>query len=482
VTLRSSVPLVAVAAGVIAWSLHTPAQPPAPETLPHPAKSASHLEGIGGCAAAGCHAAPLAPGKAGTEYATWIHDPHGQAASARNGKPYKDVLAHLKGTVYTEDLCLKCHATPTPDGSPLAKDLLDDGIGCEACHGPAEKWRTEHYRNSWKTLDAKQKELEFGFFPTKDLGRRIGKCAECHVGNADKDVNHDLIAAGHPRLNFEYTAYHELLPRHWRDKASEAEPWEDKSKKFGPGFEAQAWLLGQATVAKATVELTAARANMAGRPTHPWPEFTEYGCFACHHDLKPKQGDNLGSTWRQKTRYDDIPPGSLPWATWARPGPEMLIRLFPMLGQQGGNPFADLAGILSRSSPDAKQVHAKAEQAIAKLSQWHDEFAGAPALDAAAARRMLNIIVADGIAKPPRDWDDAAQQYLVMAALYQTLTEYDKSEETPARQKLFIDLRNVLAFPPAGDKQRNSPAEFTPEKYQAALKPFATEFRTPEAP
>jgi hypothetical protein len=42
---------------------------------------------------------------------------------------------------------------------------------------------------------------------------------------------------------------------------------------------------------------------------------------------------------------------------------------------------------------------------------------------------------------------------------------------------LFLKLRTVLAFPPAGEKRRyDSPVGFTPEKYQQALQPFATEF------
>jgi hypothetical protein len=482
VSLRAFVPIVTVAAGLVAWSVHSPAQPPAPELFPQPAQPGLKVQGVGGCAAAGCHNAPLAAGKAGTEYATWVADPHGRAFATLESPLYKGILTRLKGTAYTEELCLKCHATPTPDGSPLPRDLLADGIGCESCHGPSEKWRTTHYQQAWKSRSDADK-LADGFFNTKDLTSRVGKCAECHVGSADKDVNHDLIAAGHPRLTFEYTAYHELMPRHWRDKLSEAEPWEDKSKKFGPDFEARAWLVGQAATAKAAVELTAARAKLAGQPTHPWPEFTEYGCFACHHDLKPKQDGNPGSTWRQDSRYDKIPPGTLPWGTWVRPGPEGVSRVSPAVAPPGGDPFADLAVQMSQSSPDPKQAAGKAEQAVGRLARWREVVAAAPPLNAAGARKILAGIVADGLARPPRDWDDAAQHYLALAATYQSLCEYDKSAETPARRDLFLKLRTVLAFPPAGEKRRyDSPVEFTPEKYQQALQPFATEFRNTDAP
>ena len=327
---RTLFPVIIVAAGFVAWSVRSPAQPPAPELLRPPAQLAGRIQGVGGCAAAGCHNAPLAAGRAGTEYATWVADPHGRAFATLESPLYKGILARLKGTAYTEELCLKCHATPEPDGSPLPRNLLADGIGCESCHGPSEKWRTTHYQQAWKNRSDADK-LADGFFNTKDLAARIGKCAECHVGSETKDVNHDLIAAGHPPLTFEYTAYHELLPRHWRDKASEAEGWEKSEPrrmktKFGPDFEAKAWLIGQAATAKAAVDLTAARAKSAGQPTHPWPEFTEYGCFACHHGLKP--GEN-GSAWRQNPHYAETPPGSLPWGTWVRPGPEALSRVAP---------------------------------------------------------------------------------------------------------------------------------------------------------
>jgi hypothetical protein len=448
--------------------------PPAELAVGAPGKAGS-IVGVGGCAAAGCHNAPLTPGTTGTEYGTWVHDPHGRAFATLNSPLYKNILSRLKGTAYKEDDCLKCHATPTPDGSRLAEGLLDDGIGCESCHGPAERWRTEHYKRSWKSLNDTDK-ASLGFVPMKnDLALRIEKCAECHVGGEQKDVNHDLIAAGHPRLNFEYTAYHHLLtPRHWQ------EPYETSGSPSD--WEARAWALGQAVTAKAAVEQTAARARLAGQPKHPWPEFTEYGCFACHHDLKPAQAGNSGSTWRQHLRYAGLPPGSLPWGTWLRPGLEEQARAASPLSPPG-DPLADLVAVFSRSSPDAKDARGRAELAANKLDAWRKQIEVAPPLDAAAVRKLLAAVVADGLANRPRDWDDAAQHFLALAAFYQSLIDLDPAAATPTRRDLFAGLRNVLAFPPAGDKRRyDSPADFTPEKYRQALQPFAAEFRTPEAP
>jgi hypothetical protein len=463
---------LSVAAGLAAWAVHSHAQPPEPERPAPPAKVTGKIQGVGGCAAAGCHNAPLAQGTPGTEYGTWVHDPHGRAFATLESPLYKSILSRLKNTAYTEDLCLKCHATSTSDGSPLAKDLLADGIGCESCHGPAEKWRTEHYKTSWKSLNDDEK-AKYDFFPTKDLGRRMEKCAECHVGNADKDVNHDLIAAGHPRLNFEYTAYHHLLtPRHWQEPHEKSRTPSD--------WEATTWALGQAATAKAATDLTTARAKLAGQPTHPWPEFTEYGCFACHHDLKPGE---TGSSWRQNPRYAGVAAGSLPWGTWARPAPEALARVATPLSPQG-DPFADLAAAFAGASPNPHDIQARAEQAAGKLDAWRKQLKDAR-LDASAVRKLLAAAVAEGLAQPSRvrDWDDAAQHYLALAAFYQALCDLDPAANTPARRDLFLALRKVLVFSPAGDKRRyDSPADFRPEKYQQALQPLANEFRAAEAP
>jgi hypothetical protein len=94
-------------------------------------------------------------------------------------------------------------------------------------------------------------------------------------------------------------------------------------------------------------------------------------------------------------------------------------------------------------------------------------------------------LTAEGTKHPPRDWDDAAQHYLAVAALYQSLANFDSAVATPARRELFLGLRKPLAFTgvPGDAKRRyDSPAGFTPETYLKALQPFAAEFGKPEAP
>ena len=77
-----------------------------------------------------------------------------------------------------------------------------------------------------ESISAADKYDRFGFMDTKNLVSRIEQCAGCHIGQDARgglplrDVNHDLIAAGHPRLNFEFAAYHENQPKHWKSSAA----------------------------------------------------------------------------------------------------------------------------------------------------------------------------------------------------------------------------------------------------------------------
>ena len=158
-------------------------------------------------------------------------------------------------------------------------------MSCEACHGAAQKWLSTHYTEEWRRKTPSEKSLE-GMIDTKNVRVRAEVCARCHVGEGDMDVNHDLIAAGHPRLSFELGLYTARMPKHWNPR--------DERARY-PDFEARAWLVGQAVSAQTALELLADRAEQAGQRKKPWPEFAEYACFACHHDLKePSPRQQLG--------------------------------------------------------------------------------------------------------------------------------------------------------------------------------------------
>ncbi|HEV8058887.1 MAG TPA: multiheme c-type cytochrome [Gemmataceae bacterium] len=178
--------------------------------------------GSGSCAASGCHGGPRSKGPVGSEYTTWAtFDKHASAYSVlfdERSKKIEAALAHQQHPkeAHNDQLCLRCHGLEQAKGHP---ELQADGVSCESCHGPAKAWLSQHYLPDWKARSADAK-ADLGFIDTHDLLQRGKACAACHVGDSAKEVNHDLVAAGHPPLRFEYSAYLAMQVKHW-DAAAE---------------------------------------------------------------------------------------------------------------------------------------------------------------------------------------------------------------------------------------------------------------------
>ena len=264
----------------------------------------SPYRGSGSCSATACHGniTPLPP-KISTvwrsEHTTWISDDCAFACvSGLVRQAFGTNRANLAGAGgnvkrASEDIrCLACHTTPCRLSSMTATAWMNaDGVGCESCHGPSARWIGPHTTEGW-TEWSPQAKADLGFKETKSLVHRAKICADCHVGRrsrdglVDRDVNHDLIAAGHPRLNFEFSAYLANMPPHWSEKEPNPTPAARNPALVAADFPARAWVIGRLVTAKAAMELLEARAAAAESRMAPWPEFTEYGCFSCHHDLR----------------------------------------------------------------------------------------------------------------------------------------------------------------------------------------------------
>jgi hypothetical protein len=412
-------------------------------------------QGAASCATAGCHQHTGAAAKSGCEYTTWaVQDPHAQAYAVLAGERSRRIVRNLKGLPNPrrarpekEPRCLGCHVLPGfRFGQTRRRDrfAVSDGVGCEACHGPAEKWLHTHYRKSWAGEGP-------GFRRTKDLGVRAELCVTCHVGRKDLDVNHDLIAAGHPRLRFDFAAYLAVYPRHWSEAAD---------RRDRPDFAARAWLLGKLVCAEAAADLLAHRAAQAIKNKAPWPEFSEYECAACHHGLKAES-----DRWRRGR------PGSLPWGTW-------YFALLPRLSRQtrgGGFLKRESLEGLERSMraglPREQDVLRKSKRVAAQVRGWRAAVEKAGRLDPAAVRRLLASLAEDDRAVRA-GWEEATQLYLALAALNPALADLDPDHrDRPGLSQALRALGEELAraFPKGGDSLFGSPSNFKPDRLVARL-------------
>jgi hypothetical protein len=278
----------------------------------------------------------------------------------------------LRGAAYSgflQQSCTGCHSTVSDPA------LVADGVSCESCHGPASRWLSTHTRAGAQHAEEMQ--------DTLSLHSRAKICAGCHVGprQADErlyDVNHDLIAAGHPRLTFEFTAYLNSMPPHWRPSRT--------------GWGIEAWTAGQAATAQASLKLLGARARGSN-----WPEFAEYDCYACHHDLQ--SGREAAGTALGKPA----------WGVWGYTLPRATAANLTPIRKE-----------MVKPAPDPRVVE---KLAAAAAESIQPVALGAETLEAALRAEMPAW----------RHWEEWAQAYLAARAIAQ-----------PSRRPALRELRALL--------------------------------------
>jgi hypothetical protein len=390
--------------------------------------------GMSGCLAAACHGAPardLLAGKYDTTTwqssgSCWVAaDPHAAAYSlltARPHRPVKVTAAHIMaryapGTEAVNDArCVACHTNPTLAAEkhfnePSARTLRTEGVSCEACHGSAGGWVTDH--TTWSG-DRKDVYAKTGLVPLYDLGERAVACAGCHVGApADpdrgipvRDMNHDMIAAGHPRLNFDFAEYLRRLPTHWQEKDRTQTP--PAPFTLNP---AKAWLVGRVAHAEAACRLLADRAaRTASDPRTPWPEFAEFNCAACHHNLRAAGETDETANWRKEAEHlAGRALGAAPWQP-----------IWPLTAAAGiDRPAADAAPLkdVVRAMSVPRPRRADAAQTALRVA---GELAGRRQKLVAATAAEVEAEARGQFPKSPLrapEWDSAAQLFFGSAAL-----------------------------------------------------------------
>lgn len=191
---------------------------------------------MAGCNTKDCHGAEAAKGSPGlNEYTIWkAQDPHAKAFTTLYKAPSKAIGAAMNiANVSTSPKCLTCHSKVVDAANVVegAKWSVQNGVSCEVCHGPAEKWQKPHATPKESNWDHKQS-VANGMADLREPYDWAVKCASCHLA-----IDHDMIKAGHPRLHFELVDYNARTGAHWKT---------EKHPSMAPGFDAKAWTVGQA--------------------------------------------------------------------------------------------------------------------------------------------------------------------------------------------------------------------------------------------
>ena len=412
-------------------SLQATAAPDAPGPVAFVVQAtpaAGSYTGPGSCAASACHGAvrPAANSRIlQTEYTTWIAQDRHARASEVLSNPVSVRMAKILGigTAHSAPKCLACHSLE-PTAGQKAHTFTNEGVSCEACHGPASGWLGPHTTRGWTHAQS----VALGMYDTKDVVKRTEKCLTCHLGSAEKFVDHEMIAAGHPDLVFDLEAFSAAMPRHWKSPTA-ADP-------FAP---VRSFSVGQLVHLRSSLE------RLAQRVKGPvWPEYAELDCFACHHNLTRPE-----DSWRQATGYTDRRPGNPAYnvSRWATAR--------PVLQALDAGAAEQLAGHMTAIAREASRLRVNGDQVVTLVAQARGVLDGAIARamtakpDAALALRLLRGIAAEAEEISSRGERAAEQAAMAMETLYGvTASRESNAAVRAAFDELFQQFQSPSSYDP----------------------------------
>jgi hypothetical protein len=253
--------------------------------------------GVSTCSSSVCHGSTKSNSSYNVqlnEYITWAHqDSHAKAYTVLLNERSRAMVAKLGiADASKAKICLDCHADSVPETLRGKEFNLSDGVGCEACHGGAERWLETHTSQT----TTYEQNLERGMFPTANVAPRATLCVSCHVGNADKFATHRIMGAGHPRLSFELDTFQALQPAHHQiDK--------DYAQRKPTYSRTAVWAYGQLESARIQAQLVQQHFSRDGAT---FPELALFSCHSCHQSSMHKLD------WMRGLTTTGNPPGSVP--------------------------------------------------------------------------------------------------------------------------------------------------------------------------
>lgn len=240
------------------------------------------FEGVASCGGTTCHGRLEADGKIvrQDELARWQEastqgGAHSRAFTILSGTRARQITATLGlGEPSAAPACLGCHATPATARGPRFR--ASDGVGCEACHGPASGWIASHYAVG----ASHAANVSRGMIALDRPTVRAGVCLDCHLGSgrAGQFVTHRMMSAGHPRLSFELDLFSTLQQHHNEDA--------DYAARKGRSDGVRLWAVGQALAVNRALTLYG---DPARGSEGAFPEFSFFDCHSCHRPIYDRE-------------------------------------------------------------------------------------------------------------------------------------------------------------------------------------------------
>lgn len=395
-----------------------------------PSEAGDRHLGVATCAASQCHGSAVARGGSAVlqnEYVTWTsHDPHSGAYRTLRNEASQAMAARLGlANAHTADLCLNCHADNVAPSRRGERFQISDGVGCESCHGGAERWINTHYNS---TTVSHADNLAAGLYPSEAPAARAELCLSCHLGTDEKFATHRIMAAGHPRLAFELDTFTEL----WRT-AGGLEHYrvdDDYRERKDAASHVEIWATG--LLADTKRRLTLLQGDLLAADGL-FPELGLFDCHACHRSMKSVH-------WRRLPRHGDADPG-VPFVADGSFVMSMVLAraIAPEIAATLETALAELHGA---RSADAKRTAAAAlDRQAARLQA---------VADADTLRRnqraIMNALLNAGAAGEYLDYASAEQAFMAVQMLAFELGDVQLQDEL---DRLAAALQDDESYRPA---------------------------------
>ena len=404
-------------------------------TLPY--QSLNVTQGTVTCASSLCHGSIKSWKDSNVlqnEYITWSRlDKHARAYNKLLNSQSQKIARNLglKQPAHEAKICLDCHAHNVAADQRGERFKITDGVTCEACHGPAEKWIRTHVEP-----DASHAHnIESGLYPTADAILRAKLCLSCHLGNKDKLVTHRMMAAGHPRMSFELDTFTEIAPKHFVvDKNYE--------KRNGTWDGVKSWAIGQALAVSGTMDILLD--DKRGRDGL-LPELVLFDCHACHHPMSENR-------WKPKSAFGaSLSPGLVR----LNDGNFLMLRAVAFaIEPTRGDTIASQIIKLHKAVAGDGDVKTEA-QVLKKMSLDLIATISSKTINSSTVRGAALRLVDDGLAGYYTDYAAAEQATMAISSVGNFLVKQGSVKNATAFRQRLQKLNDTLA-----SDERYKPAEF----------------------
>ena len=377
------------------------------------------------------------------EYLTWSRtDKHARAYNVLLNERSKRIAKNLglKQPAHEAKICLDCHAHVIPEERRGERFTITDGITCEGCHGPAQKWVKTHVESDNAGAALHARNIEQGLYPTSDPVARAKLCMSCHYGNKDKLVTHRIMGAGHPRMSFELDTFTEIAPKHFvvdKDYSERKKVWDG----------AKTWAIGQAlAVSEAMTILADPKRGRDG----VFPELVLFDCHACHHPMAENR-------WSPKTAFG---PSISPGLVRLNDSSMLMLRAITRaLDPKLGDRVTAQTQKLHRAIAGEGDAFVEAS-ALKKLAEETVPVISGATFSNQTMTTVLSRLIEDGIEGTYSDYSAAEQATLAISSIGAFLA---KQGALAAPQKFNASLKK-LTLSLAKDEQ------YKPREFEALLK------------